>query len=129
VKGYTVVFSDHLGRKGRTIFVNSVLRSSPASVRKARESFLGVKGAKIFNLLPASIRNLNSDHVDRFKANLDEYSARYLINILLVGRPGLLSLIVCCTRYQQRWKASSNCYFIVDSFVLKNKEQRITICL
>ena len=53
--------------------MNSVLRSSPAAVRKARECSLGVKGAKIFNILPASIRNLNSDHVDSFKNNLDEY--------------------------------------------------------
>ena len=65
VKGYDVVFSDQLGRRGRTIVVNSVLRSSPAAVRKARECSLGVKGAKLFNLLPVWICILNGFSVDR----------------------------------------------------------------
>ena len=72
VNGYQVSFSCS-DRRGRTAIPKPVIRSSSAKVRQARESSLGVKGAKIFNLLPAGLRNLNSDHVDRFKANLDAY--------------------------------------------------------
>ena len=75
VKGYNVNFQQQ-GRRGRTIVTNSVLRSSQAAVRKARESSLGVKGAKIFNLLPASIRDINSNHVDTFKSSLDAYLSK-----------------------------------------------------
>ena len=72
VKGYNVTFSN-TGRRGRMIIPNTVVRSSPAAVRRARESSLGVKGAKAFNLLPAGLRNLNSVSVEIFKANLDAY--------------------------------------------------------
>ena len=34
---------------------------------------MGVKGATLFNLLPAALRNLNSKHVDTFKTNLDAF--------------------------------------------------------
>ena len=42
-------------------------------VRKARESSVGVKGARIFNLLPAEIRNIDADNVDKFKKILDDF--------------------------------------------------------
>ena len=72
-KGYSVNFSSIHERRGRTIEPCKVARSSPAAVRNARESSLGVKGAKVFNLLPLSLRNLNSNHVDTFKSNLDAF--------------------------------------------------------
>ena len=72
VKGYSVNFSS-TGRRGRSIVPNSVVRSSPAVVKRARESSLGVKGANIFNLLPAALRDMNTEHVEAFKANLDAY--------------------------------------------------------
>ena len=46
-------------------------RKSPAVVKKARENSLGVKGALLFNLLPDSLRTMNTDHVDMFKNHLD----------------------------------------------------------
>ena len=55
------------------IIPNTVVNSSPAVVRNARESSLGVKGARIFNLLPAGLRNLDTDNVDIFKDNLDAF--------------------------------------------------------
>ena len=67
VKGYDASFSSS-ERRGRT-----VVRTSPAAVRRARESSLGVKGEKLFNLLPAALRNLNSKHVDTFKTTLDAF--------------------------------------------------------
>ena len=53
------------------IIPNRVQNDSPAIVRKARENTLGVRGSRIFNLLPDSIRTLNTQHIDRFKNNLD----------------------------------------------------------
>ena len=47
--------------------------NAPARVRKARESSLSVKGARIFNLLPDFIRNIDSDNVDQFKSQLDMF--------------------------------------------------------
>ena len=76
VSGYQVQFSSTLGR-GRTAQPHTVVQSSPATVRRAREASLGVKGARIFNLLPTDIRNLDSISVDTFKAELD----RFLANI------------------------------------------------
>ena len=73
VSGYDVNFTSSMGRRGREIIPNTVVRTAPAVVRHARERSLGVKGAKIFNLLPASLRNTNTDHVDLFKNHLDVF--------------------------------------------------------
>ena len=50
-----------------------VPRKACASVRRARESSLAVKGARIYNLLPAWIRTLNDVSVERFKSELDRF--------------------------------------------------------
>ena len=63
VNGYSVIFTNS-ARRGRLVVPNQVVASAPAAVRRARESSLAVKGAKLFNLLPASIRNINSDNVN-----------------------------------------------------------------
>ena len=73
VHGYEVQFTSSSGRRGRTALPNPIVQSSPALVRNAREASLGVKGARIFNLLPAYIRNIDSDSVDMFKTNLDNF--------------------------------------------------------
>ena len=71
VSGYDVTFTSGGGRRGRSIVPNPVVRSAPSMVRNAREHSLGVKGAKLFNLLPETLRSMNTDHVDYFKNNLD----------------------------------------------------------
>ena len=48
----------------------SVLRSTPAMVRKAREKSLAVI---FFNLLPEEIQIMNTDHVDKLKNHLDNF--------------------------------------------------------
>ena len=73
VKGFSMEFTDKAGRRGRTAKVNTILRSSPAPVQKARENTLGVRGARIFNLLPLYIRNHDSSNVETFKSLLDTY--------------------------------------------------------
>ena len=47
--------------------------SAPARVRNARETSLGVKDARLFNLLPLELRNLNSKNVETFEKNLDDF--------------------------------------------------------
>ena len=60
-------------RRGRTIIPRTVVKSDPSNVKKARERTLAVRGAQIFNLLPVSLRSMNSDHVDLFKNHLDVF--------------------------------------------------------
>ena len=73
VSGYNTQFSSKDGRCGRSALPHSLLLSSPASVRRAREYSLGVKGAGLFNLIPADIRNLDSENVEDFKKALDTF--------------------------------------------------------
>ena len=61
------------GRRGRTALPRQVITSSSNLVRKARESSVGVKGAKLFNLLPVEVRNIDSDNVEIFKSALDSF--------------------------------------------------------
>ena len=67
VHGYTVNFTGIHGRRGRTAIPRDIVSTSSASVKRARESSIGVKGVNIFNLLPASVRNLNTNNGDVFK--------------------------------------------------------------
>jgi hypothetical protein len=73
VKGYNVMYTSVIGRCGRTALPRDVVQSSPSLVRKARESSIGVKGARIFNILPAHIRNIDADNVESFKKSLDSF--------------------------------------------------------
>ena len=73
VDGYALNFSGELTRRGRECFVAEIVRGSPAIVRKAREGNITVKGARMFNLLPADLRNINSNNVNQFKKELDKY--------------------------------------------------------
>ena len=73
VNGYDIDFTNEKNRLGRQVVPKSVVISSPLTVRKARESSMAVKGARIFNLIPAAIRNMNTDHIDTFKCNLDSF--------------------------------------------------------
>ena len=45
-------------------------------MRNAREASFGVKGAKLFNLLPKDIRGVTSEKVKTFKTVLDEFLRR-----------------------------------------------------
>ena len=72
VEGYNVPFTIN-PRRGRLVQVSPFNRSSPTCVKKAVESSLKVKGARIFNSIPAYIRSINSDNIDTFKSNLDSF--------------------------------------------------------
>ena len=73
VQGYSMQFTSTHGRRGRTAIPSDIVKNSPALVKKARESSIGVKGARIFNLLPLELRNMNCENVETFKKNLDNF--------------------------------------------------------
>ena len=75
VSGYDVNFTSGGTRRGRMIIPNPIDKSSPSVVRRARENSLGVKGAQLFNLLPESVRTINTEHVELFKNHLDVFLA------------------------------------------------------
>ena len=74
VKGYDITF-EHSGRRGRMAIPHPIVSSAPAVIKRAREASLGVKGCRLFNLLPDSVRNVKGTSVDQFKAALDNFLA------------------------------------------------------
>ena len=72
VEGYDIKFANN-DRRGRAAVPHTIARHAPAAVRRARESSLGVKGVRIFNLLPVWLRTMNSVTVDKFKLELDKF--------------------------------------------------------
>ena len=56
---------------------------------------LGVKGAKIFNLLPVWIRTMSGISVDKFKSELDKFLAVVPDSQQYQDEAGLLVLIAC----------------------------------
>ena len=72
VGGYNLEFSNS-DRRGRMVVPHPYKRQAPARVRNAREASLGVRGARLFNLLPAWIRTIDGVSVDRFKSELDKF--------------------------------------------------------
>ena len=71
--GYNLEFQNEGTRRGRECVVANIVRHSPTAVKNARENSLMVKGARMFNLLPAQIRNISADKVQIFKTKLDEF--------------------------------------------------------
>ena len=73
VTGYDINFTLNDCRTGRKAIPATVVRSAPASVRKARESTLSVRGVQLFNTLPIQLRNSDHGDVEMFKNHLDIY--------------------------------------------------------
>ena len=69
------------------VLPNAVVRLAPADVRRAKEASLGVKGARIFNLLPVWIRTLNGVNVEKFKYELDRFLYGVPDQPTVPGRP------------------------------------------
>ena len=59
-------------RRGRYAVPAPLARGAPSAVRRARERCLSVRGARIFNMLPASLRN-ETGSFELFKNHLDAY--------------------------------------------------------
>ena len=72
--------SDHAGiqavwhpRRGRICKVPTVNLRSPKQVQTMRNASFGVRGPRLFNILPVNIRNISRCSVDSFKHSLDKY--------------------------------------------------------
>ena len=103
VDSYTIPFVTN-PRRGRLATVSPVSRDAPTAVRKAREASLSVKGARIFNLLPADIRNIEGTTVDTFKLSLDRFLEQIPDQPTIPGRQraaltnSLIDQVVACHR-------------------------------
>ena len=65
------------GRLGRKSSFPPISNNAPSEIKKIRYASLSVKVPRLFNILPAEIRNLNSCSVEVFKRALD----RFLTNV------------------------------------------------
>ena len=77
IEGFKLEFKGEGTRRGRECEVSEVVRTAPASVRRARVNSLSFKGAKMFNFLPAGIRNITSNKVQHFKSKTRSQSMTY----------------------------------------------------
>ena len=62
-------------RRGRNCIVPSVSTRGSRHFQTVRYSSFGVRGPRLFNILPISIRNITGCSVDTFKRSLDRYLA------------------------------------------------------
>lgn len=60
-------------RRGRSCRVPTVSRQAPASVQKLRHSSFAIHGPRLFNTLPAALRNKSDCTVEAFKRSLDNF--------------------------------------------------------
>ena len=58
MSGYTVDFVQN-PRRGRLAVVHPIVASDPATVKRAREGSLQVKGSNLFNLIPLELRGIS----------------------------------------------------------------------
>ena len=85
VGGYSLPFQ-HSDRRGRTVLVPQIVLESAAAVKKARESSLKVKGARLYNLLPKELRDMQGVTVDTFKTSLDSWLSQVPDQPTIAGR-------------------------------------------
>ena len=71
-QGYTVNSLEN-PRRGRLVIVPSYSAGAPAAVRRAKEASLAVQGARLFNIIPRHLRDIQTGTVDQFKAELDSW--------------------------------------------------------
>ena len=73
VEGYSIPFTDWGSRTGRKAVPAEVPQAAKSAVRSARAATLAVKGVKLFNSMPAQLRNSEHGDVLMFKNHLDIY--------------------------------------------------------
>ena len=71
--GYPITFTVN-PRRGRLADVHPVPKHAPSVVRRARECSLKVRGTKLFNIIPKSLRDTVGT-VDQFKFELEKWLA------------------------------------------------------
>ena len=73
VHGYHGIKFVHNQRRGWEAVPCSIRAGAPLAVRRAREASLANRGVALFNLMPQGLRDMATDHQDRFKSNLDAW--------------------------------------------------------
>ena len=92
VEGFSLNWSD---MRGRLAIPNRMPLNAPVKVKAARERSLGVHEARLFNLLPANLRNEDSGDFLLFKNHLDIFYPKSLTNQPPLVWEGLLYPTVC----------------------------------
>ena len=72
VQGYSSAFYTS-PRRGRLVHVHPYKSQSPASVKRARESSLKVKGANLLNIISQYLWDMTAISQDQFKLSLDSW--------------------------------------------------------
>ena len=65
--------SQHSARRGRYAAIKPLVPNSSAKLKSIKDGAFTVHGPKLFNSLPANIRNMTNCSVDSFKKQLDDY--------------------------------------------------------
>ena len=60
-------------RRGKECIIPKVSRKAPCRLQKLRDASLAIRGQKLFNALPAEVRNTTGCSVDQFKRTLDRF--------------------------------------------------------
>ena len=74
VQGYKATFTNS-PRRGRLMQVSPLFNKALASVKKAKEASLQVRGAQVFNIIPRALRDIIVGSPELFKSKLDEWLA------------------------------------------------------
>ena len=67
------ILSDQNDKRGRMCQLPAIIPAASQYVKTLREQTLQVHGCKLFNKMPAEIRNLKACSVDEFKIKLDQF--------------------------------------------------------
>ena len=62
-------------RRGRSCIIPTINQRGPKQFQNARETSFGVIGPRLFNILPAYIRNISGCNINMFKNRLDNFLA------------------------------------------------------
>ena len=73
-------------KNGRSCVIPRIERCSTARVRSLRENSFPINGARLFNILPRSIRNLSGTTLDSFKRSQSQTNHNVVVILLLAGQ-------------------------------------------
>ena len=60
-------------KRGKECIIPKLSRKAPCRLQKLRDASLAVRGQRLFNALPAEVRNTTGCSVDQFKQTLDRF--------------------------------------------------------
>ena len=120
VHGYHATFV-HSDRRGRQMQQAPLCNQAPSSVRKARESSLQVRGARLFNCIPRDLRDSSTGTPEQFKTKLDTWLSTIPDQPTVPGRQRAAasnSLLEQVQTVLQNWKSNLQRTY---NFIIRNK--------